>query len=117
MKASGVPERITMDKSSASKASIDEINTGSAMAILVRQVRYLNPLVEQDHQAVQCVIRPMLNFKSFQSVKDILVGIELIHIIRKGQRLLPGASELSFDDQLYALTGKIRFVRGIGIRF
>jgi len=62
MKASGVPEKVTLDKSGANKAAIDEINTSCEMPILVRQVKYLNNLVEQDHRAIKRVTRPMMNF-------------------------------------------------------
>ena len=75
---------------------------------MVRQVKYLNNIVEQDHRAIKRVTRPMLNFKSFRAARNVLVGIELMHMIRKGQLLLQGCSELSFADQFYALAGKIR---------
>jgi putative transposase len=52
----------------------------------------------------------MLNFKSFRSAKNVLAGIELMHMIRKGQLLLKGRIELSFTDQFYALAGKNRLV-------
>ena len=110
MKASGVPEKVTMDKSGANKAAIDEINVSRETPTVVRQVKYLNNLVEQDHRAIKRFTRPMLNFKSFRSAKDVLAGIELMHMIRKGQLLLPGRSDLSFADQFYALAGKIRLV-------
>ena len=108
MKASGVPEKVTMDKSGANKAAIDEINGKDETPVIVRQVKYLNNLVEQDHRAIKRVTKPMLNFKSFQSARSVLAGIELMHMIRKGQILLKGCSELSFADQFYALAGKIR---------
>ena len=50
----------------------------------------------------------MLGFKSFQSAKSILAGIELMHMIRKGQLMMEGENEISFADQFYALAGKIR---------
>ena len=50
----------------------------------------------------------MLNFKSFQAARNVLAGIELMHMIRKGQLLLEGCTELSFAEQFYALAGKIR---------
>jgi len=108
MKASGAPEKVTLDKSGANKAAIDEINTSREIPILVRQVKYLNNLVEQDYRAIKRVTKPMLNFKSFRSARRVLAGIELMHMIRKGQLLLQGCSELSFADQFYALAGKIR---------
>ena len=109
MKASGVPEKVTMDKSGANKAAMDEINArGEMPVIIVRQVKYLNNIVEQDHRAIKRITRPMLNFKSFRAARNVLAGIELMHMIRKGQLLLQGSSELSFADQFYALAGKIR---------
>ena len=108
MQANDVPEKVTMDKSGANKAAIDEINASSSTPIIVRQVKYLNNIVEQDHRAVKRVTKPMLNFKSFQSAKCVLAGIELMHMIRKGQLMLKGCNEMSFADQFYALAGQIR---------
>jgi transposase-like protein len=65
-----------MDKSGANKAAIDAINAGRAVPILVRQVKYLNNIVEQDHRAIKRVTRPMLNFKSFRAAGSVLAGIE-----------------------------------------
>ena len=53
MKASGVPEKVTMDKSGANKAAMDEINGRGETPIIVRQVKYLNNIVEQDHRFVK----------------------------------------------------------------
>jgi putative transposase len=108
MKASGVPEKVTMDKSGANKAAMDEINGSRETPVIVRQVKYLNNIVEQDHRAIKRVTKPMLNFKSFRAARNVLAGIELMHMIRKGQLLLEGSIELSFADQFYTLAGKIR---------
>lgn len=108
MKASGAPEKVTMDKSGANKAAMDDINGRGETSIIVRQVKYLNNIVEQDHRAIKRVTRPMLNFKSFRAARNVLAGIELMHMIRKGQLMLQGCSELSLADQFYALAGKIR---------
>ena len=97
-----------MDKSGANKAAMEEINGRSETPIIVRQVKYLNNIVEQDHRAIKRITRPMLNFKSFRAARNVLAGIELMHMIRKGQLLLEGCIELSFADQFYALTGQIR---------
>jgi len=107
-KASGAPEKVTMDKSGANKAAMDEINAGRQIPFVVWQVKYLNNIVEQDHRAIKRVTKPMLNFKSFRSARNVLAGIELMHMIRKVQLLLQGCSELSFADQFYALAGQIR---------
>ncbi|AOS81749.1 IS6 family transposase [Hydrogenophaga sp. PBC] len=108
MKASGVPEKVTLDKSSANNAAMDEINARGEMPIIVRQIKYLNNIVEQDHRAIKRVTKPMLNFKSFRAAKNVLAGIELMHMIRKGQLLLEGGIKLSFADQFYVLSGQIR---------
>ena len=97
-----------MDKSGANKAAMDEINARGKVPIIVRQVKYLNNIVEQDHRAIKRITKPMLNFKSFRAARSILAGIELVHMIRKGQLMLQGCSELSFADQFYALAAQIR---------
>ena len=106
MQANDVPEKITMDKSGANKAAIDEIKVSIEKQIIVRQVKYLNNIVEQDHRAVKRVTKPTLNFKSFQAAKCVLTGIELMHMIRKGQLMLKRCNEMSFADQFYALAGQ-----------
>jgi transposase-like protein len=108
MKASGVPEMGTMDKSCANKAAMDEINARGETPIIVQQVKYLNNIVEQDHRAIKRVTRPMLNFKSFRAARNVLAGIELMHMIRKGQLMMEVDNERSFADQFYALAGQIR---------
>ena len=74
------------------------------------QVEYLNNIVEQDHRAIKRVTRPMPTFKLFRSAKSVLAGIELMHMIRKGQLMMEVGNERSFVDQFYALAGKIRSV-------
>ena len=74
----------------------------------MRQVKYLNNIVEQDHRAIKRVTKPKLNIKSFQAAKSVLAGIELMHMIRKGQLMMEGCNEMTFADQFYALAGQIR---------
>ena len=103
MRDNDVPEKVTMDKSGANKAAIDEINASRNIPIMVRQVKYLNNIVEQDHRAIKRVTRPMLNFKSFRSASNTLAGIELMHMIRKGQMIVAEDNLMSFAEQFYAL--------------
>jgi putative transposase len=103
MRDNDVPEKVTMDKSGANKAAIDEINASRNIPIMVRQVKYLNNIVEQDHRAIKRVTRPMLNFKSFRSASNTLAGIELMHMIRKGQMIGAEDNPMSFAEQFYAL--------------
>jgi len=108
MGANGDPNKVAMDKSGANKAAIDAINAGRDVPILVRQLKYLNNIVEQDHRAIKRVTRPMLNFKSFRSACSVLAGIELMHMIRMGQFGIDGAEAMSFADQFSALAGMVR---------
>lgn len=102
---SGTPEKVAIDKSGSNKAAIDAINAARDIPINVRQMKYLNNIVEQDHRAVKRISRPMLNFKSFHAAKAVLASIELMHMIRKGQMI--GAGNLSFPEQFYSLAGAI----------
>ncbi len=81
----GTPQKITIDKSGANTAAIESYNKDHEAGIEIRQVKYLNNIVEQDHRAVKRLVRPMLGFKSFRSAHVTLTGIELMHMIRKGQ--------------------------------
>jgi putative transposase len=81
----GVPEKITIDGSEANAAAIRRYNEAHDTAIIIRQVKYLNNMVEQDHRGVKRITRPMLGFKSFDTAQCTLAGIELMHMLRKGQ--------------------------------
>ena len=57
----------------------------SITLIEMRQSKYLNNLAEQDHRAVKRIIRPMLGFKTLRCARILITGIEVMHMIRKGQ--------------------------------
>ena len=69
----------------------------------MRQNKYLNNLVEQDHRAVKRVTGPMLGFKSFWSAQKLICGIETMHMIKKGQMDCPEGSPMSAANQFYSL--------------
>ena len=71
------------------------MNADACVDILMRQNKYLNNIVEQDHQAIKRVARPMLGFKSFWSTRIIIAGIETMHMIRKGLLGCPEAQTMS----------------------
>ncbi len=108
MHDNGVPEKVVMDKSGANKAALDQIIEDKEVAVIVRQVKYLNNIIEQDHRAIKRITKPMLGFQSFRSAKNVLAGIELMHMIRKGQLNIQGSDEMSFAEQFYAQAGQIR---------
>src|SRR5215204_918500 len=79
------PEKITIDGSAANEAAIKSYNEEHGTDIVIRRVKYLNNIVEQDHRAVKRVTRPMLGFKAFEAAQSTLIGIELMHMIKKRQ--------------------------------
>ena len=100
----GVPETITIDGSDANEVAIKSYNAEHGTNIIIRQVKYLNNIVEQDHRAVKRVTRPMLGFKSFEAAQDTFVGIELMHMIKKKQmRVGAGEEGLTAAEQFYSL--------------
>ena len=103
MRANGDPEKVTIDQSGSNKAAMDEINKDREVPILVRQNKYLNNVIEQDHRAVKRITKPMMGFKSFYAARNVVAGIELMHMICKGQMLVAKGVPISFADQFYAL--------------
>ena len=67
--------------------------------IRIRQSAYLNNRIEQDHRAIKRRVRPMLGFKSLATARVILGGIELAHMMRKGQAKYACNSNLSLAEQ------------------
>ena len=80
-----VPEKITIDKSGSNTAAILSLQADSGLCIEMRQSKYLNNIVEQDHRAIKRLTRPMLGFKTFRCARILIAGIEVMHMIRKGQ--------------------------------
>jgi putative transposase len=99
----GVPEKITIDGSEANAAAIRRYNEAYGTTILIRQVKYLNNIVEQDHRGIKRVTRPMLGFKSFDAAQSTLLGIELMHMLRKEQLERGAERGLTPAEQFYAL--------------
>jgi putative transposase len=95
---------ITIDGSGANAAAIRGYNEMHGTAIITRQVKYLNNVVEQDHRAVKRVTRPMLGFKSFDAAQYTLAGVERMHLVKKGQLVgEEGVEGLTPAEQFYAL--------------
>ncbi|WON77769.1 IS6 family transposase [Serratia sp. UGAL515B_01] len=97
----GGPEIVTIDKSGANTAALTTLNADKPEeeTMTVRQNKYLNNLVEQDHRNIKRRIRPMLGFKSFRRAQTI----ELLNMIRKGQYQHPQSEGLSPAKQFYLL--------------
>jgi len=57
----------------------------SIINIEIRQCKYLNNIVEQDHRFIKWRIQQGLGFKDFESARRTLTGIEIVHKIKKNQ--------------------------------
>ena len=113
LKRHGRPERIVIDGSQTNREAIPSCDTGrpAAGSITTRssgqsefdKVVYLNNRIEQDHRAIKRRIRPMLGFKSTKSARVILGGIEMVHMMRKGQAKYACDQQLSLAEQFHLL--------------
>ncbi|AQX56621.1 IS6 family transposase [Priestia flexa] len=101
------PRVITVDKNPAYPVAIQELKEEKCMpeGIQIRQVKYLNNIVEQDHRFIKKRIRPMLGLKSFRTAKRIIAGIEAMHMIKKGQTLQGEKSVQSQVNLVHQLFG------------
>jgi putative transposase len=99
----GLPEKITIDKSGANTAAITSIQADSGLPIVMRQSKYLNNIVEQDHRAIKRITRPMLGFKTFRCARILIAGVEVMHMIRKGQLGAIKEQASSAANQFYSL--------------
>ncbi|MEO8402776.1 MAG: IS6 family transposase [Gammaproteobacteria bacterium] len=110
IQSSGLPEKVTIDKSGANCAGLNAVNLqllffsllGCAlMQINIRQIKYLNNIVEQDHRGIKRITKPMMGFKAFHSAEATLSGIELCRMLKKGQHI--NAENIFAFQQFYAL--------------
>jgi transposase-like protein len=100
----GLPDKVTIDKSGANTAAIKALKKETGQEIEIRQIKYLNNLVEQDHRSIKRIVQPMMGFKSFPSARVTLQGIELMHMIKKGQMISIDRQALSAAEQFYSLS-------------
>jgi putative transposase len=105
-----IPKKVTIDKSGANTAGLKAINLQLIIYYLlgcvllqinIRQIKYLNNIVEQDHQGIKRITNPMMGFKAFYSAEATLAGIKLYRMLKKGQHI--NASNSSAFEQFYAL--------------
>jgi transposase, IS6 family len=81
------PRVITVDKNPAYPKALSELKAAGTLPSQskLRQVKYLNNLIEQDHRFIKRVVKPGLGFFSFATAWRTLQGYEVMHMIRKGQ--------------------------------
>ena len=100
---------LNVDKNPAYAAAVRELKTDGTLPrrVRLRQCRYLNNIVGQDHRVVKKRVWLARGYGSFQSAWRTLQGIEAMNMIRKGRvrGLLKGEAvgQALFIDELFSL--------------
>src|SRR3954467_13903234 len=98
------PRVITVDKNPAYPIAVEELRKEKNMpsGMQLRQKKYLNNIVEQDHRFIKKRVRSMLGLKSFRTATYILSGIEAMHMIKKKQ-VKSAQNEVEFIHRLFRI--------------
>ncbi len=103
------PRVITVDKNAAYPVAIETLKGDEVIdqETELRQSKYLNNIIEQDHRHIKRIVKPMMGFKSFNSARRTLRGIEAMNMIRKGQvkevKLGESASQVKFIEAIFGI--------------
>ncbi|MEK6521726.1 IS6 family transposase, partial [Bacillus thuringiensis] len=102
------PRVITVDKNPTYPIAIEQLKKEKSIpdGMQLRQQKYLNNMVEQDHRFIKKRILSMLRLKSFDTAIYILSGVEAMHMIKKEQINLRNQSiqnQKEFFHQLFGL--------------
>lgn len=83
------PRVITVDKNPAYPKAIKELIAAKKLSEIVKlkQIKYLNNIVEQDHRSIKRLVKPGMGFGSFNTARRTISGYEIMNMMRKGQVL------------------------------
>jgi transposase-like protein len=83
------PRVITVDKNPAYPKAIKELKAAKKLPekVKLRQSKYLNNIVEQDHRGIKRLVKPGMGFGSFNTARRTIRGYEIMNMVRKGQVL------------------------------
>jgi IS6 family transposase len=81
------PRVITVDKNAAYPKALKEMKAAGDLAASceLRQSKYLNNLIEQDHRFIKRLVKPGMGFFSFETAWRTVQGYEAMNMMRKGQ--------------------------------
>ena len=81
------PRTLTVDKNAAYPSATKAMKKGGELwrFTRLRQSKYLNNIVEQDHRRIKRLVRPGLGFESFHTARRTIAGYEILAMVRKGQ--------------------------------
>ena len=83
----GFPKKVNVDGYDATQSGLKRVNQELAKSaqFLIRESKYLNNIIEQDHRSVKRITNQMRGFGSFEDAKSTIAGIELVHMLKEGQ--------------------------------
>ncbi len=99
----GKPSLVNIDQSGANNAGLKQVNRDNKTRIKIRQCKYLNNIIEQDHRHIKRLTRPMLGFKNFHAAQRTLAGMEVMAMIKKGQMQTSAGDRKTPAEMFYAL--------------
>jgi transposase-like protein len=81
------PHVITVDKNAAYPPAFEALQQEGMLPApcMLRQCKYLNNVMEQDHRCVKRRVNPGLGFGAFHTAHRTIQGYEAMHMLRKGQ--------------------------------
>jgi transposase, IS6 family len=81
------PRVINVDKNAAYPKAFTQLKAEGHLpeSCELRQVKYLNHLIEQDHRFIKRLTKPGMGFFSFETAWRTLQGFEVMNMMRKGQ--------------------------------
>ena len=81
------PRVINVDKNVAYPKAIDQLKAKKELSkrVKLRQNKYLNNRVEQDHRFIKRLVKSGMGFGSFNTARRTIKGYEIMNMLRKGQ--------------------------------
>src|ERR1035437_3987287 len=97
-----IPRVVTVDKNPAYPPAIDKLKNGKILPknVGIRQIKYLNNIIEKDTRSIKRIVNPMLGFQSFRSANKTLKEIEAMNMIKKGQ----------VNDLNYSVLNEVKYI-------
>ncbi len=99
------PRVINVDKNPAYPKAVAELKEAGLLGkdCQLRQVKYLNNMVEQDHRAIKRLVKIGQNFEDSATGWQVLRGYEAMYMVRKGQ--IKGIVKGDIKEQIHFING------------
>ena len=101
------PDKVNVDKNGSNKCTLDHFNKDlpDELQTEIRQNKYFNNMIEQDHRFIKKRTKPMLGFKNYTSACVTIHGIESVRMLRKRQVIGQEANQNAYHNFCYLING------------